>query len=372
MVGGWLHRHPRFVDWALVVIALASTGGAASRHDRPELGVTLGVLASLSLLARRRQPLAVLAVTTAATAATLAVWGYDNPFPVGVALYTVADQCERRVSLGAGVIAAAVLAFPYAGTNWRHDLLFRPIVLAIAWIAGDSMGVRRRYIAALEERAERLERERAAEAARARAEEQARIARELHDVLAHNVSVMVVQAAAANDVFESRPDRARAALESIEATGRAALAELRRLLGVVRGDGAGYAPQPSLDRLDELVDQVRSAGLRVAVTVEGEPRPLPAGVDLSAYRVVQEALTNTLKHAHATQAEVTLRFGADGLDIDVRDDGAGNGNAGGGTGGNGLIGMRERVAVFGGSLTAGPAAGGGFAVSARFPFGAGS
>jgi signal transduction histidine kinase len=369
MVGGWLHRHPRVVDWGLVLIALATTFGAVSRHDRPALGVPLALVASLSLLARRGQPLAVLAITTAATAATLAVWGYDNPFPVGVALFTVADQCGRRLSLGAGAATVAVLALPFTnGTYWGRDLLFRPIVLSIAWLAGDNRRVRRRYVATLEERAERLERERATEAARAVAEEQARIARELHDVLAHNVSVMVVQAAAANDVFDSRPDQARAALESIEATGRAALAELRRLLGVVRGDGAGYAPQPSLERLDALVDQVRSAGLRVAVTIEGEPRPLPTGVDLSAYRVVQEALTNTLKHARATKAEITLRFRAGGLDVDVRDDGVGAGNGDGG--GNGLIGMRERVAVFGGSLTAGPQPGGGFGVSARFPLGA--
>src|SRR5262249_27072002 len=222
---------------------------------------------------------------------------------------------------------------------------------SLGWVIGDSIRARRRYIAALEERAERLERERAAEAARAAAEEQARIARELHDVLAHNVSVMVVQAAAANDVFDSQPERAREALKSIEATGRDALAELRRLLGIVRGDGAGYAPQPSLDRLDELVDHVRSAGLAVAVTIEGEPRELPAGIDLSAYRVVQEALTNTIKHAQASQAEVALRFRRDGLDVEVRDDGVGAGNGDGG--GNGLIGMRERVAVYGGAFTAG-------------------
>jgi len=367
MVGGWLHRHPRFVDWALVLIALGTTVGAAARHSRPELSVPIAVVASLSLLARRSRPLAVLAITTVATVVTLAAWGYDNPWPVGVALFTVAEQCDRRRSLWAGGATVAVLTLPFVGgSNWSRDLLFRPIVLALAWLIGDSLGVRRRYIAALEERAERLERERAAEAARAVAEEQARIARELHDVLAHNVSVMVVQAAAAKDVFDTRPEQARDALENIETTGRAALAELRRLLGVVRADGVAYGPQPSLDRLDELVDQVRSAGLHVAVTVEGEPRVLPSGVDLSAYRVVQEALTNTLKHARATRADVHLRFRADGLDIDVRDDGVGAANGGGG---NGLIGMRERVAVYGGSLSVGKDPSGGFAVSARFPLG---
>src|SRR5262249_26543083 len=245
-------------------------------------------------------------------------------------LFTVADQCERRVSLAAGAVAILVLAFPYGPASEWPGALSRLVGFAPSLVVGDSIRVRRRYIAALEARAERLQPERAAEAAGAAAEEQARIARELHDVLSHNVSVMVVQAAAANDVFDSQPERAREALTSIEATGRDALAELRRLLGVVRGDGAGYAPQPSLDRLDELVDQVRSAGLDVAVTIEGEPRELPTGIDLSAYRVVQEALTNTLKHAKASQAEVWLRFRPDGLDVDIRDDGVGAGNGDGG------------------------------------------
>jgi signal transduction histidine kinase len=184
-------------------------------------------------------------------------------------------------------------------------------------------------------------------------------------VIAHNVSVMVVQASAANDVFDTRPDRVREALHAIERSGRDALAELRRLLGSVRGEGPDYAPQPGLDRLDALVAQVRGAGLSVAVVVDGNRRDLPAGVDLSAYRIVQEALTNTLRHARATSAEVTLRYGADELDVEIRDDGVSTGNGGGA--GRGLIGMRERVAAYGGSLTAGPMAGGGFDVSARFP-----
>jgi signal transduction histidine kinase len=180
-------------------------------------------------------------------------------------------------------------------------------------------------------------------------------------VIAHNLSVIVVQAAAANDVFDVRPERARDALRDIESTGRGALAELRRLLGTVRGD---YAPQPGLERLDELVSQVRSDGLDVTVSIEGEPRQLPAGVDLSAYRIVQEALTNTLKHAQATRADIALRFVDDALDLEIRDDGRGNGG-GDGTG-SGLIGMRERAATYGGSLAAGPERNG-WAVKARFP-----
>jgi signal transduction histidine kinase len=177
-----------------------------------------------------------------------------------------------------------------------------------------------------------------------------------------------VQAAAANDVFDTRPERAREALRAIESTGRATLAELRRLLGAVRGeDEAEYAPQPGLDRVDELVEQVRATGLHVAVSVEGKPRPLPAALDLSAYRIVQEALTNTVKHAHATRADVALRFGDSTLDVEVRDDGRGAAAESSDGTGHGLIGMRERVSVFGGSLETGPVPGGGFAVAARFP-----
>jgi signal transduction histidine kinase len=243
------------------------------------------------------------------------------------------------------------------------------IAFGVTWVLGDSLGTRRAYTRALEERAERLERERERESARAVAEEQARIARELHDVIAHNLSVMVVQAAA-NDVFDARPDRAREALQTIEATGRGALAELRRLLGGVRGDGADFAPQPDLAQLDELIDQVRAAGLQVVLHVDGEPRPLPAALELSAYRIVQEALTNTLKHAHASRADVALRYRAEALDVEIRDDGTGNGDAP--AGGHGLIGMRERVGIFGGSLDAGPVPGGGFAIAARFPSAAGA
>jgi signal transduction histidine kinase len=235
------------------------------------------------------------------------------------------------------------------------------ILFAAAWIGGDALRTRRAYMDELEEKTERLERERETEAARAVAEEQSRIARELHDVIAHSLSVIVVQAAAARDVFDARPDRARNALDEIETTGRGALAELRRLLGTVRGE---YAPQPGLERLDDLVAQVRTAGLDVIVSIEGQPRPLPAGVDLSAYRIVQEALTNTLKHADATRADIEVRFGRDELDLEIRDDGRGNGG-GDGTG-SGLIGMRERVATYGGSLDAGPAQNG-WSVKARFP-----
>jgi signal transduction histidine kinase len=195
-------------------------------------------------------------------------------------------------------------------------------------------------------------------------DERARIARELHDVVSHNVSVMVVQAAAGDDVFETHPEQAREALRAVEETGRRALGELRKLLAV-SDDGEGAAPQPGLARVDELAARVRSAGLEVALTIEGTPRAVPEALDLSAYRIVQEALTNTLKHAHASRAEVHVRYEPDALEVEVSDDGVG---PSGPTGdGRGLIGMRERVSLFGGELLADARSGGGFQVRARMP-----
>ena len=365
MLWNWLRRHPNFVDVAIVLaLAAGYVGGAAHNRDW-SVGVPLAALQVAPLLLRRRYPRAVLAAVTALWIVYVTAVEGVPPIATSVAIYTVAAELPRTPALrAAGIaVAASTLAALTLG-DWSRaagDLI--PFVAA--WVIGDSLGTRRAYTEALEERAERLEREREAEAARARAEEQARIARELHDVIAHNVSVMVVQAAAANEVFESRPERAREALQAIEASGRSALEELRQLLGVVRDDGAEYAPQPGLDRLDELVDQVRAAGLAVAVSIAGTPRALPAAIDLSAYRVVQEALTNTLKHARATRAEVARSYRDEELGVEVRDDGEGGGN-GDGTG-RGLIGMRERVSAFGGTLEAGPAPTRGFSVSARFP-----
>jgi signal transduction histidine kinase len=220
-----------------------------------------------------------------------------------------------------------------------------------AWALGEA--ARNRRVAIEEERR------------RAVGEEQARIARELHDVIAHSVSVIVVQAGAADDVFDTRPDQARAALLSIEQAGRDALAELRRLLGGVRAEADPAGPQPGLERLDELAEPMRAGGLDVVVHREGSPAPLPAGVELSAYRIVQEALTNTLRHARATRAEVTVRYGADAVEVDVRDDGhAAPANDGGG---RGLVGMRERASLLGGTLEAGPLPRGGYRVHARLP-----
>jgi signal transduction histidine kinase len=372
MVWTWLSRHPRTVDWALVLFAFATTVGTdLGKHRAHPLGLLLlSPIICLPLLVRRTHPLLALGATTAATAVAAAGWGIYIPFPVGLALFTVADRCERRVSLTAGASALVVLSLPLlSSVGWTNGLGFvgRLLGFVVAWLLGDSFRARRMEMKELEDKAERLERERRLEAERAAAEEQARIARELHDLIAHNISVMVLQASAAYDVFENRPDRAREAIRRVVDTGRKALTELRQLLGAVRTDGTDYAPLPGLARLDDLVGQVRNSGLEVAVTVDGTPRPLPRALDLSAYRIVQEALTNTLKHADARHADVAIRYRDDRIDVEILDDGTGDSNGGGG--GQGLIGMRERVGAFGGSLSAGPASGGGFLVSAMFPLG---
>jgi signal transduction histidine kinase len=246
------------------------------------------------------------------------------------------------------------------------------VIFAAAWILGDNLRNRRAYLAELEERAARLERDREVEARRAVQRERGRIARELHDVVAHTMSVMVVQAGAARRVMRKRPDDAEDALVAIEDAGRQGLAEMRRLLGVLRHEderNLTLAPQPSLQYVDELVARSVEAGVNVELEIEGAPRPLPAGVDLSAYRIVQEALTNVLKHAGgAARACVQVRYRPESVEVEVFDDGRGvaadpasNGE------GHGLVGMRERVALFGGELRVGPRRGGGFSVKARLP-----
>jgi signal transduction histidine kinase len=305
----------------------------------------------------------------AAIAGDLWFSGFLLPGPV-IALYTVAAHCERGVALAAAAATGLALLIPAAAGKGVSSAGFAVAMYAIftvAWAVGDNLRTRRAYLAEVEARAERLEREREERARRAVAAERARIARELHDVISHNVSVMVVQAAAGKDVFDSQPERARTALGSIESIGREALVELRRLLGVVSPDEAeepGFSPQPGLGRLPELLEQVGAGGLRVELNVEGRPRDLPAGVELSAFRIVQEALTNTLKHARASRAEVGLRYSDGGLEVEVIDDGVAG--SGGGRG-RGIVGMGERAALVGGELSAGPRPAGGFRVRAWMP-----
>jgi signal transduction histidine kinase len=301
---------------------------------------------------------------------------------VVILLYTLAAYRPRRVSVSG--LAVCLLGSAIAVARWWTPgdltavnwLLVSTIMFAgpslIAWVLGDSMRYRRAYYTGLEDRAARLEAERDAQAQIAAAAERARIARELHDVVAHNVSVMVVQADGASYTLDTDPDRAREALGAIAGTGRQALAEMRRLLGVLRQDKDGTdperAPLPGIGQLGELLEHTRAAGLAVGLTVEGVPQPLPDGAALAAYRIVQESLTNTRKHAGPmATAQVTLRYLEDALVLRITDDGPGPAPASDG-GGHGLTGMRERVAVYGGWVQAGPNAGGGFQVTARLPF----
>jgi signal transduction histidine kinase len=351
-----LNRIPdRWMDIGIVLILQPIHLGWASQHH-PAATVPLELATTLPLLVRRRYPLAVLAAVAAGTALTHRYYDWGEPLALWFAIFTVAMRLPRRVSLPAAVVTAGVVvaaSHPFRTPSEGAGALF---TAAVAWLLGDTIKSRRAFLA--EEREE--------SARRAVAAEQARIARELHDVIAHNVSVMVVQASAASDVFESRPDRARDALRSIEDTGRAALTELRRLLGTVRTpEEDAFAPQPKLSTLGELASRVEAAGLPVAVHVDGELGDLPAGLDLSAYRIVQEALTNALKHAKASRAEVGVRRTPSGLELEIVDDGVGDGDGAGG--GQGLIGMQERASLVGGEVSAGPRPGGGFQVRARLP-----
>jgi signal transduction histidine kinase len=357
-------------------------------RDPDALAVLLTLAQAVPLVWRRRVPHLVLAVAFVAAFVNL-VLGYQPTWAQAamlVALYTVAAHRPRRQSvvsallLTVGLVVYGVIAermYPSGGTDLSaQDWVFSFLQFATAWFLGDLQHRRLAYTAKLEVLNAQLAGEQELRARWAVAEERGRIARELHDVVAHSVSVMVVQAGAARRSVEANPDQATAALTQIETTGRQALAEMRRLLGLLRDgqDGAAaLTPQPSLAHLDSLLAAAREAGLPVELAVEGEPRQLPAGIDLSAYRIVQEALTNSLKHAGPAQATVRVRYGAKALDVQVSDDGRGaprevadpNGRAE--VDGHGLIGMRERVALFAGALEVGTRPGGGFLVAARLP-----
>jgi signal transduction histidine kinase len=367
MIANWLRQRPTLADAGLVLVLLFLTVASAAQRDHAAIGVVLGTIETLPLVVRRRRPVLVLGVVAAA-ALVLAVLGiWFVPLQLGVALYTLAtlepSRSERLFAFAAiGVLAVVLLLAE--GLEFGAAAA-RIVFLGAAWLLGDSVGSRRAYVQEIEEKAERLERERLTEARRIAAEEQARIARELHDVVAHALSVIVVQAGAADDVFDVDPRRAREPIRAIDGAARAALADLRRVLGLLQDD-VEFEPQPGVARLDELVGQVRGTGLEVELEIEGRPRRLPTSVDLSVYRIVQEALTNVLKHAHARHARVRVRYGED-LRVDISDDGQGSVN---GTGsGSGLIGMRERAALLGGTLETGAAAGGGYRVSASIPIG---
>jgi signal transduction histidine kinase len=337
------------------------------------LATVYGCAGVLPLIFRRVAPLGSLVLLLVAP--TIGSQFLPEYQPLALALawmvgtYSVAAHEPNDRALWGLFAAALMTAFvaEAGGFGDQSNLISIWIFLGAAWGLGRAIRSREQRAHTLQAHADHLEAEQELRAQRAIADERTRIARELHDVVAHDVSVMVVQAGAAQRVLSQRPDRAREALGSIETSGRQALVELRRMLGVLRASDAraSIEPQPVLARIGELVEHVRDAGIEAELHVEGEPRGLSAGADLAGYRIVQEALTNVIKHAGATAVEITIRYLPGALELRIRDNGGGPRNER--PPGHGLIGMRERVAMFGGTLTAGKAPEGGFAVAARIP-----
>jgi signal transduction histidine kinase len=334
---------------------------------------------TLPVAVRRRWPLAA-AVTVAAVVAGQEALGGDltensiTPLlTLTMVVYGVSAYCDRRRAF-AGLAAVLVLIWLevlLSDNTVGGDFLFTALLVFGPWLVGRIVATRVELAAELSDKADRLEREQEKQAQLAVAQERSRIARELHDVVAHNVSVMVVQAAAARRMIDHDTTKAKDALGSVEQTGRAALKEMRRMVGML-GQGEDellLTPQPSMDELDSLIERAREAGLEVDLEVEGERKRLESGVDLSAFRIVQEALRNTLKHAGPARATVRLRYGDNDVEVDVSDNGRGVRAAteNGAVTGQGLVGMRERVAMLGGEIEAGYRKDGGFGVHARLP-----
>jgi signal transduction histidine kinase len=276
---------------------------------------------------------------------------------------------ERQARAGLAVVvgSAAILVANDPGHD-TADLVFVPLIFGVIWLVGYALRERAERTEAAEERALRAERDRESAARLAVAEERTRIARELHDVVAHAMSVMVLQVGAVRHKLPEASAEQREALRNVEQTGRTALAEMRRLLDAMRydGDELELAPHPGLDQLGSLVEDVRASGLDVSLWIGGEPFDLPAGLDLSAYRILQEGLTNVLKHAHASRADVEVHYGPDEVRVEVRDDGRGAPTIADGLG-HGLVGVAERVKLFGGEMSTGTTSGGGFVLRARIP-----
>jgi len=377
---GSLLRRSAF-DTLIVLAAVEIALEVALRDDpsepttTPWFGAPAMALVVLPLLARRRFPFAAPAAVWVLAGAfsfvdgrlvvfsiTASVAGMAAAFLLGNLL----DDTEARAGLAIVIAGAAIVVY----NNPEHatgEFVFAPVLFGIGWLAGYALRERAAQAEEAEARAAYAERERETAARIAVAEERARIARELHDIVAHAVSVMVLQVGTVRRKLPDTFADDRDALSDVEQAGRTALAEMRRLLGALRreGEDVELAPQPGFDRLDSLVDEVGRTGLDVQLRVEGERVPLPPAIDLSAYRIVQEGLTNVRKHAQASHAEVIVRFEAGQLQIDIRDDGIGT-STGDGLG-HGLVGVRERIRIYGGEMAAGPTAEGGFLLSTRLP-----
>jgi signal transduction histidine kinase len=365
-----LTNSPLLVD-ALIGFGLSGLslvlllGGAQDIGSYAPYSIVLLFLQTLPLVFRSRFPVAVLAVTLTATVLHAAFAEDELTTTLGslVALFTVAERHDRRTSAVAALVMGAALGGLIAWVGGLpgalSSLVSTELAVFVAWVLGTWSRARRRHVGTVEERARRAEQEREQLAAEAVREERERIARELHDVITHHVSVIVIQAGAGLRALERRPDDARAALIAIDGSGRQALSDMRRMLGILgpRAGEAGtsataadhdaLAPMPGLDRLGELIERVRDAGLPVELAIEGEPRALDPGVELSAYRIVQEALTNSLKHAPGARARVAVSYEPEAIEVRIADTGGRGAPSEVPAGqGHGLIGMRERVAMF--------------------------
>ena len=360
---------------ALAISAMCELVIASGRDTSLWFDMPLVALAIAPLFARRRFPFAAPAAYWIMATAISFIDGALIPsmtslFPVGLAAaFLLGNQRESGLAwTGLAIVLGGITTVVYNIPGHANaELLFVPVDFGIAWAAGFALRARSEQAEAAETRAMQAEREREAAARVAVAEERTRIARELHDIVAHAVSVMVLQVGAVRHQLPEELSDDSEALRSVERAGRTALAEMRRLLGAMRDDSdeVSFMPQPGLDGLDSLLEEVTRAGLPVELHVDGEPFPLPRGVDLSAYRIVQEGLTNALKHAHATTANVTVSYALEELQIEVRDNGVGSSTIDGL--GHGLVGVRERVKIYGGEMSAGMANGGGFVLSTRLP-----
>jgi signal transduction histidine kinase len=403
----WLRRHPKLVDGTLALLVLGFGLSLSPIWVRHPALIPVMVALAVPIVFRRQYPTAAFAAAVAVGAVQVVVssWPTIADVSVLILLYSLAVSRPWRTSapaLAICVLGAAVATVRWRvagdGTYWRVLLVMGLVSMPalLTWLAADSVRWRRGYYAALEDKTQRLERERDALAQVAAAAERARIARELHDIVAHHVSVMVVQADGAAFALENSPGKAREALGAISGTGRQALAEMRRLLGMLRSPAAGpeLGPVPGTSQLSALLEQTRAGGVPVSFSQEGRPAASTDGradgADLAVYRVVQEALTNVRRHGGpGVTAAVSIRYTTDGITVSVTDDGrgaaaqppgadkasagcagadsAGADSAGADSAGHGLHGMRERVELYGGTVTAGPRPGGGYQVTATLP-----
>jgi signal transduction histidine kinase len=380
-----LRRLARYWFDALILVGIGIAIAVTVDNNEPDgpngplwLDILLLLAIIAPLLARRRFPFgAPVAVAAAVIVASLlddrlTPTNFITFFTGCAAVVLVAMLRDRRQAIAGlaiviGTEAVVERTDPQGGLG---NFLFIGLIFTVLWVVGFALGRKFEEADEARDRAARAEREREERARVAVAEERARIARELHDVVGHSVSLMTVQASGVRRLLRSEQEREREALLVVERTGREALAEMRRMVGVLRRpeEAPALAPQPSLEHLDRLVAQAREAGLQVDVRVEGEAVELPAGVDLTAYRLVQEGLTNAIKHAQAKRAEVVVHYSDGEVEVMVSDDGRGVGTGDGG--GQGLVGMRERVSVYGGNLDAGPKPGGGYRLRAKLPLAA--